>query len=161
MIKNGVELLAEMARTEDAVINNTDTSVVVREAEEVLTSVMDTSEDIPMSPEMIPIVRKADKYYVDFSSVYAAATDMGADIGAIMNQILDYNSDEQNHLTPKNLILTIESAEYFDELIAEAKCGGSLGDKAKATLKKATDSIKALKKAGIKVEKKKSKKKKK
>ena len=157
MIKNGVELLAEMARTEDAVINNTDTAMVIREAEQVLTSRMDTAEDIPMTPEMVPVTKRGDKYYVDFTPVYAAASDMGADIGAIMNQIMDINTDGENVLTPKNLIMTIESADYFNELIEEAKCGGKLGEKAKKTLKKATDAIKGLKGAGIKLEKKKCK----
>lgn len=161
MVRNGVELLAEMCQMEDAVVNNTDLSVIIRETNEMLTSTMDTANDIPMTPEMIPVQRKGDKYYVDFTSVYAAANDMGADIGSIMNQIMDVNSSVDNVITPKNLILTVESADYFEELIEEAKCGGKSGKKAKNKLAKAVDTIKAMKKAGIKVEKKKRKKKKK
>jgi hypothetical protein len=161
MLRSGVELLAEACRTDFSMSNSMDTSSIIAEANEVLTSTMDVDETIPMTPEMIPVIQKGDKYYVDFSSVYAAANDMGADIGAIMNQIMDVNSDGENTLTPKNLILTVESADYFDELIEEAKCGGALGDKAKGILKKATDTIKNMKKAGIKVAKKKSTKKKK
>jgi hypothetical protein len=159
-MKSGIELLAEACKTDFSMSDSMDTSSVIAEANEVLTSTMDIEEEIPMTPEMIPVIQKGDKYYVDFSSVFAAANDMGADIGAIMNQIMDVNSDGENTLTPKNLILTVESADYFDELIQEAKKGGSLGDKAKDLLKNATDTIKNMKKAGIKVGKKKSKKKK-
>lgn len=157
MFKNGVELLAEACRTDSAVIDNADISAVIREAKETLTSTMDLAEDIPMTPEMIPVNKKGDKYYVDFSSVYAAAHDMNADIGNIMQSIINVNSDGENTLTPKNLILTVESADYFDELISEAKCGGKLGEKAKEKLAKATKTIKAMKKAGIQVAKKKKK----
>ena len=155
MVRTGVELLAEACKTDSAIIDNIDVSSVIKEAKETLTSTMDLSEDIPMTPEMVPVTKRGDKYYVDFTPVYAAAHDMGADIGQIMTSILNINSDGENVLTPKNLILTIESAEYFDELIEEAKCGGKLGEKAKKTLKKATDTIKAMKKAGIQVVKKK------
>jgi len=159
MFKNGVELLAEACRTDSSVIDNADISAVVREAKETLTSTMDLAEDIPMTPEMIPVNRGKDgKYYVDFSSVYAAAHDMNADIGNIMQSIIDINSDgDKNIITPKNLILTVESADYFNELIEEAKCGGKLGEKAKEKLAKATQTIKAMKKAGIQVAKKKKK----
>ena len=159
MFKNGVELLAEACKTDSALIDNAEISAVIREAKETLTSTMDLAEDIPMTPEMIPVNKKGDKYYVDFSSVYAAASDMNADIGNIMQSIIDINSDgDQNVLTPKNLILTVESADYFDQLISEAKCGGKLGEKAKEKLAKATETIKAMKKAGIQVAKKKKKK---
>lgn len=161
MVRNGIELLAEMSQMEDAIVNGTDLSVVIRETEEMLTSTLDTANDVPMTAEMVPVMKKGDKYYVDFTSVYAAANDMGADIGAIMNQIMDVNSSVENVITPKNLILTVESADYFRELIEEAKCGGKSGKRAKSKLQKAVDTIKAMKKAGIKVEKKKSKKKKK
>lgn len=156
MFKTGVELLAEACRTDSALIDNADISAVIREAKETLTSTMDLAEDIPMTPEMIPVNKRGDKYYVDFTSVYAAAHDMNADIGNIMQSIIDINSDGENTLTPKNLILTVESAEYFEELIAEAKCGGKLGEKAKEKLAKATATIKAMKKAGINVVKKKN-----
>ena len=157
MFRTGVELLAEACRTDSTLIENAELSDVLREAQETLTSTMDLAEDIPMTPEMVPVTKRGDKYYVDFTPVFAAASDMGADIGAIMTSIMNSNSDGENTLTPKNLILTVESAEYFDQLIEEAKCGGKLGEKAKETLKKATDTIKAMKKAGIKVMKKKSK----
>jgi hypothetical protein len=159
MIKSGIELLAEACKTDFSMSDSMDASSIIAEANEVLTSTMDLDETIPMTPEMIPVNKKGEYYYVDFTPVFATANDMGADIGAIMNQIMDINSDEENTLTPKNLILTVESAEYFDELIQEAKKGGSLGEKAKGILKNATDTIKNMKKAGIKVAKKKSKKK--
>ena len=157
-MKTGVELLAEACKTDESLLNSTDTSAVVAEAKEMLMSTMDVDEEIPMTPEMIPVIQKGNKYYVDFTSVYAVANDMGADIGTIMNQIMDINSSEDNLITPKNLILTVESAEYFDQLIEEACGGGKLAEKAKKTLKKATDTIKNMKKAGIKVAKKKCKK---
>lgn len=158
MFKNGVELLAEACRTDSSVIDNANISAVIREAEATLTSTMDLAEDIPMTPDMIPVTKRGDKYYVDFTSVYAAAHDMNADIGNIMQSIINVNSDGgENVITPKNLILTVESADYFEELIAEAKCGGKLGDKAKEKLAKATNTIKAMKKAGINVMKKKKK----
>lgn len=164
-MKTGVELLAEACKTDESLLNSTDTSAVIAEAKETLTSIMDVDEEIPMTPEMIPLTAKNGNYYVDFTSVYAAANDMGADIGTIMNRIMDINNsgnvDPQHLITPKNLILTVESADYFDELIAEAGCGGKLAEKAKKTLKKATDTIKNMKKAGIKVAKKKCKGKKK
>lgn len=158
MFKNGVELLAEACRTDSSAIDNAEISAVIREAETTLTSTMDLAEDIPMTPDMIPVTKKGDKYYVDFTSVYAAAHDMNADIGNIMQAIINVNSDGgENLITPKNLILTVESADYFEELIAEAKCGGKLGEKAKEKLAKATNTIKAMKKAGINVVKKKKK----
>ena len=157
-MKTGVELLAEACRTDASIIDNADVSSVVEEAKETLTSIMDVDEEIPMTPEMIPVHKRGENYYVDFTSVYAVANDMGADIGTIMNQILDINSTDDNIITPKNLILTVESADYFNELIEEACKGGSLGEKAKKTLKKATDTIKSMKKAGIRVAKKKCKK---
>lgn len=158
MFKSGVELLAEACKTDSAIIESAELSTVLREAKETLTSTMDLDEDIPMTPEMVPVNKRGDKYYVDFTPVFAAASDMGADIGAIMTSIMNSNSDAENTLTPKNLILTVESSDYFEQLIEEAKCGGKLGEKAKDTLKKATDTIKAMKKAGIKVAKKKNKK---
>lgn len=157
MFKNGIDLLAEACRTDSAIIDNADIASVIAEAKETLTSTMDLAEDIPMTPEMIPVNKRGDKYYVDFTSVYAAAHDMNADIGNIMQSIIDINSSEENVLTPKNLILTVESADYFEELISEAKCGGKLGEKAKNKLAKAVETIKAMKKAGIKVAKKKKK----
>ena len=157
MIKSGVELLAEACRTDSSVLEDTDASIVISEAKQELTSIMDLDENIPMDPKMIPVVKKGDYYYVDFSGVYAVATDMNADIGQIMNTILNVNTDGDNRLTPQNVFVTIESASYFDELIEEAKCGGKLGKKAKATLKKATKTIKDLKDNGIQLVKKKSK----
>lgn len=157
MFKNGIDLLAEACRTDSAIIDNADISSVIAEAKETLTSTMDLAEDIPMTPEMIPVNKRGDKYYVDFTSVYAAASDMNADIGNIMQSIIDINSSGEDVLTPKNLILTVESADYFEELISEAKCGGKLGEKAKNKLAKAVETIKAMKKAGIKVAKKKKK----
>ena len=157
MFKNGIDLLAEACRTDSAIIDNADISSVIAEAKETLTSTMDLAEDIPMTPEMIPVNKRGDEYYVDFTSVYAAASDMNADIGNIMQSIIDINSSGEDVLTPKNLILTVESADYFEELISEAKCGGKLGEKAKNKLAKAVETIKAMKKAGIKVAKKKKK----
>ena len=158
-MKNGVELLAECCKTDDAVLKDADTSTVISEAQVELTSISDLDENIPMDPAMIPVIQKGDYYYVDFSGVQAVAMDMGADIGQIMNAILAANSDgDKNNLTPENTILTIESADYFNELIEEAKYGGKLGEKAKLTLAKATETIKGLNRAGIKVVKKKSRK---
>lgn len=157
MIKSGVELLAEACRTDSSVLEDTDASIVISEAKEELTSIMDLDETIPMDPKMIPVVKKGDYYYVDFSGVYTVAADMNADIGQIMNTILNVNTDGDNRLTPQNVFVTIESADYFNELIEEAKCGGKLGKKAKCTLKKATKTIKELKENGVQLCKKKCK----
>lgn len=157
MIKSGVELLAEACRTDSSVLEDTDASIVISEAKEELTSIMDLDETIPMDPKMIPVVKKGDYYYVDFSGVYTVAADMNADIGQIMNTILNVNTDGDNRLTPQNVFVTIESADYFNELIEEAKCGGKLGKKAKCTLRKATKTIKELKENGVQLCKKKCK----
>lgn len=155
MVKNGVELLAEACKSDASYLMENDIATVIAEAKEQLTSITDLDETIPMTPEMIPVQKKGEYYYVDFSGVQTVAMDMDADIGQIMGEIIKVNSDgKDNILTPKNLILTIESADYFNELIQEAKCGNK---RAKGILSKATDTIKNLKKAGIKVQKKKSK----
>ena len=111
MFKNGIDLLAEACRTDSAIIDNADISSVIAEAKETLTSTMDLAEDIPMTPEMIPVNKRGDKYYVDFTPVYAAASDMNADIGNIMQSIIDINSSGEDVFKPKNLILTVESAD--------------------------------------------------
>lgn len=164
-MKSGVELLAEACKSDDFCLNN-NINEIIREAQETLTSTIDMDERIPMTPEMIPVQKNGDFYCVDFTPVHMVATDMNADIGDILNNIISINNadiEKQNQMnqtqeekiTTENLIVTIESSDYFDELIEEAKCGGKLGEKASKVLSKATDTIKSMKKAGIKVAKKK------
>ena len=57
-MKTGVELLAEACKTDESLLNSTDTSAVIAEAKETLTSIMDVDEEIPMTPEMIPLTAK-------------------------------------------------------------------------------------------------------
>ena len=167
-MKNGVELLAEACKSDDFCLNN-DINEIIREAQETLTSTMDMDESIPMTPEMIPIQKKGDMYCVDFTPVHMVATDMHADIADILNNIIQINNadiEKQNQMnqtedekiTTENLVVTIEAADYFDQLIQEARVGGKIGEKASQTLAKATDTIKNMKKVGIKVAKKKKKK---
>ena len=52
-MKTGVELLAEACKTDESLLNSTDTSAVVAEAKEMLMSTMDVDEEIPMTPDLL------------------------------------------------------------------------------------------------------------
>lgn len=132
------------------------------DAEEELTGEMDpvdaVDDDIVYGEAMIPVIRIGDDYVVE-SDMLAKYIDSHPDveISEALNRIATH---ESNMLTAGSIGILIESDDYTDHLIQEAKAAKRTNS-SKKKIKKIKDTasfLKDIKNKGIKVFKKKSKK---
>lgn len=134
------------------------------DAEDELTGEMDpvdvVDDDIIYSEEMIPVIRIGENYVVEFDML---AKYIDSHPNVEISEALDLiATHESNMLTPGSIGILVESDDYADQLIQEAKAAKRTAS-SKKKIKKVKDTasfLKNIKNKGIKVFKKKSKKKK-
>lgn len=160
LMKNKLDIMTEASKTMDYSTHDSVLSSTYEDAEIELEMVSTLSEDITYSFESIPVILQEGVYG---NKRYLVEYDM-------LNKLLEsYDITEReamdalaetNKIDYDDLYLVIESADYYKEVIDEAKTigGNSLKGRKTNNLIKSIDDLKAQ---GIKVFKKKSNKKKK
>lgn len=164
IIKSSHQALLEACETEllgvDADPDEVDS---IEDIEDEYEDMEELEDDIECTVEMVNVIENYDeytsksKYLVEMGDLARYMESSTLDIENAVLSIANENGIEKD-----NIYVVVESQEYIDELIQEAKKEKKLGfDKKLREIKNANGLFKLMKTKGIKVAKKKSKKKKK
>ena len=153
-------LLYEAAKTEAMINDDTSFATELREATEELNSIEELEESINMAPDMVDIIEQVTSngslYLIEADQLcrYMDCHELElGDLGKAIKDVAKANGVEVN-----NIALVIESGEVIDNIITEAKKVRSKSLVPANRLKNISDLSKKAKSIGIKVVKRKSKK---
>lgn len=153
-------LLYEAAKTEAMLNDDTGFATELREAVEELNSIEELEESIDMAPDMVDIIEQVTSngslYLIEADQLcrYMDCHELElGDLGKAIKDVAKANGVEVN-----NIALVIESGEVIDNIITEAKKVRSKSLVPANRLKNISDLSKKAKAVGIKVVKRKSKK---
>ena len=165
LYKNSLEILKEACDGEDLGLDDADLDDVEVGYEDIVGDIEELDdEELGYTEEMVNVIEQqtsnGNRYLVEADSLAKyMLTQRITDVAEAMGNIA-----ECNKLDVEAMCLVIESDDYMMQLIEEARkikrAGGKTGARA-AELKSTVDVIKMVKTKGIKVVKKKSRKKKK
>lgn len=160
LMKNKLDIMTEASKTVDSSTYDTVLSSKYEDAEIELEMVATLNEDISYSFEAIPIILQEGvygnkKYLVEYDMLNKLLESYDITEREAMDKLCEVNNIDYD-----DFYLVIESAEYYKDIIDEAKTigGNSLKGRKTNNLIKSIDDLKAQ---GIKVFKKKTNKKKK
>lgn len=153
-------LLYEAAKTESMLNDDTGFATELKEAVEELNSIEELEESIDMAPDMVDIIEQVTSngslYLIEADQLcrYMDCHELElGDLGKAIKDVAKANGVEVN-----NIALVIESGEVIDNIITEAKKVRSKSLVPANRLKNISDLSKKAKAVGIKVVKRKSKK---
>ena len=153
-------LLHEAAKTEAMINDDNDFAIDISEATKELDSIQELEESIDMAPDMVDIIEQVTSngslYLIEADQLcrYMDCHDLElGDLGKAIKDVAKANGVEVN-----NIALVIESGDVIKNLITEAKKVRSKSLVPMNRLKNISDLSKKAKSIGIKVVKRKSKK---
>lgn len=153
LMKNKLDIMIESANIEESSILSSNVGDV--DLEFALEAVMTISSDMEYPIHSIPILVQESEYG---GQIYLVEYDM---LAKILESYDDFENEreamealaEANEIDYNDLYLVIESQEYFEDIVNEAKAKGGSNLKAKK-VNNVVKSIEDLKKQGIKIAKK-------
>ena len=153
-------LLYEAAKTEAMLNDDVAFAIDIKEATEELDSIEELEEDIDIAPDMVDVIEQYTSngklYLVEAERLCRYMDCCGLELGDLGKAIKDVA--HANGVDINNIALVIESGDVIDDIITEAKKVRSKSLVPANRLKNISDLSKKAKSIGIKVVKRKSKK---
>ena len=154
-------LLYEAAKTEAMLNDDVAFAIDIKEATEELDSIEELEEDIDIAPDMVDVIEQYTSngklYLVEAERLCRYMDCCGLELGDLGKAIKDVA--HANGVDINNIALVIESGDVIDDIITEAKKVRSKSLVPATRLKHISDLSKKAKSIGIKVVKRKSKRK--
>lgn len=164
--KSIIDVMVESANSEEYTLNDLFDDETEKEFNAAIDDIAELQESLVYTPDMVPVIKHENNFYIDLGDVYKVmecSNDDCDEFDAVSN-IVSANDDEG--MTLENTFIVVESKEYMMNIIAEAKAAtksksGVNKKTGKARLTAAADAFKNMKNKGLRLVKKKVKKKKK
>ena len=170
--KSIIDVMVESTKVEDFELNDLFDDETEKEFNAAIDSIGELQESLVYTPDMVPVIKHESNFYIDLGDVYRVMEcsnddceeDNEDDEFDIVSSIIDANDDEG--MTLENTFIVVESKEHMMKIVSEARAAvksksGISKKNGKAKLTAAADVFKNMKNKGLKLVKKKAKKKKK
>ncbi len=166
--KSIIDVMVESASTEEFMINDLFDDETEKEFNNAINSIGELQESLIFTADMVPVIKHENNFYIDLGDVYrimeCSNEECEDDEFDVVSSIIDANDDEG--MTLENTFIVVESKEHMMKIVSEAKAAvksksGINKKTGKAKLTAAADVFKNMKNKGLKLIKKKAKKKKK
>ena len=163
--KSIIDVMVESANAEEFMINDLFDDETEKEFNDAIDSIGELQESLMFTADMVPVIKHENNFYIDLGDVYRImeCSDDEDEFNAV-SAIISANDDEG--MTLENTFIVVESKEHMMNIVSEAKAAvksksGINKKNGKAKLTAAADVFKNMKNKGLKLIKKKAKKKKK
>jgi len=166
--KSIIDIMVESAKVEDFEINDLFDDETEKKFNDEIDSIAELEVSLIYTADMVPVIKHENNFYIDIGDVYrvmeCSNDDSEEDELDAVSAIVSANDDEG--MTLENTFIVVESKEYMTKIISEARAAvksksGISKKNGKAKLTAASDVFKNMKNKGLKLVKKKGKKKKK
>jgi len=166
--KSIIDVMVESANAEEFMINDLFDDETEKEFNDAIDSIGELQESLIFTADMVPVIKHENNFYIDLGDVYrvmeCSSDDCEEDEFDAVSTIISANDDEG--MTLENTFIVVESKEHMMKIVSEAKAAvksksGINKKTGKAKLTAAADVFKNMKNKGLKLIKKKAKKKKK
>ncbi|MCK9199102.1 MAG: hypothetical protein M0P49_05820 [Bacilli bacterium] len=166
--KSIIDVMVESAKVEDFELNDLFDDETEKEFNAAIDSIGELQESLIFTPDMVPVIKHENNFYIDLGDIYrimeCSDEECEDDEFDVVSSVISANDDEG--MTLENTFIVVESKEHMMKIVSEAKAAvkskSGIGKKnGKAKLTAAADVFKNMKNKGLKLIKKKGKKKKK
>ena len=164
--KSIIDVMVESANAEEFALNDLFDEEIEKEFNDAIDSIGELQESLMFTADMVPVIKHENNFYIDLGDVYrimeCSGDDCEDDEFSAVSAIISANDDEG--MTLENTFIVVESKEHMMNIVSEAKAAvksksGINKKNGKAKLTAAADVFKNMKNKGLKLIKKKAKKK--
>ena len=166
--KSIIDVMVESANAEEFAINDLFDDETEKEFNDAIDSIGELQESLMFTADMVPVIKHENNFYIDLGDVYrimeCSDEECEDDEFDVVSAVISANDNEG--MTLENTFIIVESKEHMMKIVSEARVAiksksGINKKTGKAKLTAAADVFKNMKNKGLKLIKKKTKKKKK
>lgn len=131
-------------------VDTASSAILEKELSNILQIDMIKENELSLTPETVRVLKKNGNYFIEYSEVRRLAENNEVSDLDALESVAEYYSDQAN-ITADNFYVVIESDQFFNKALEEAKTGDK---KSKLALQESINTIKELQSKGVKFAKK-------